>query len=70
MPLKTCPFGEYLYKVLEIIAKFNESIIELWDRDFSYKGRDYAEGKEWEVSLNDIIEFRFSRSEYCNFVLK
>ena len=45
-PLKLALFGEYVYKVLEIIAKFDESIIELWDRDFSYKGRDYAEGKE------------------------
>ena len=26
-----------------------------------YKGRDYSEGTQWQVSLDEIIEFRFNR---------
>ena len=67
-PLKLSLFAESVYKDLETIAEFDESIIELWDKDFSYKRRGYSEGKGWEVLLRDIIEFRFKRTDYCNFI--
>ena len=45
-PLKLLLFAESVYKDLETIAEFDESIIELWDKDFSYKGRGYiAKGR-------------------------
>ena len=43
-PLKLSLFAESVYKDLETIAEFDESIIELWDKDFSYKRRGYSEG--------------------------
>ena len=66
--LKLLLFAESVYKDLETIAEFDKSVIELWDKDFSYKGRDYSKGKGWEVLLRDIIEFRFNRIDYCNFI--
>ena len=67
-PLKLSLFAESVYNDIETKAEFHESIIELWDTDFSYKGRDYGKGKRWGVLLRDIIEFIFNRTDYCNFI--
>ena len=48
-PLELLFLGEYIFEDLKKIAEFDESIIEIWNTDVSYKGRDYGEGTEWEV---------------------
>ena len=40
------------------IFNYDETISELWNADFSYRGRDYGEGTECEAFLIDVIDFR------------
>ena len=60
-PLKLAIFANYVYKDLKTVAEFDETIIFLWNNNMVYKGRDYSEGTQWQVSLDEIIEFRFNR---------
>ena len=60
-PLKLAIFANYVYKDLKTVAEFDETIIFLCNNNMVYKGRDYSEGTQWQVSLDEIIEFRFNR---------
>ena len=67
-PLELVLFAEYVFEDLKKIAEFDKSIIESWNADISYKGRNYDEETKWKIYLIDVIEFRFNRNDYCNFV--
>ena len=60
-PVKLANFATEVYEQLKQIADYDRPIIEFWDNDFSCRGRDFSEGIEWEVFLNEIIEFKFNR---------
>ena len=60
-PVKLANFATEIYEQLKQIADYDRIIIELWGSNFSYRGRDFGEGTQWEVFLDEIIEFRLKR---------
>ena len=59
--LKLAVFAKEVYEQLEQISNYDRLIVELWDKNFSYRGRNFGKGTEREVFLKDTIDFKFNR---------